>query len=425
MSVNSNVAALAVQRSLLNNTRELATSMQRLNTGVRINSAADDAAGVSIADRMESQIKSYGMAVRNAGDAISMLETAEGGLGSIADTLQRMRVLATAAANGTTVTADRESLTGEVDQLKAEINRIANVVKFNGISLLDGSFTNAKFQVGAMGGETITVGIQSAKATDIGEQNTINLNVPIVLTGPAVPVAQSVTLTVQGVTPQTFNLGTFAPGAIALAAAINATTSVSNLSATPLANSVTATQSNTTATLNALEPPILATVNGVGIDIPVTPINPALSSAQKDNALRDNFITAFNARKASGVGALQNIVATNTGTGISLQNVTPATISGQSASLPSVPFVPASISGQAQSFPSGVFASGNTTLSINGVNIVVNTTDDAAANRSATVAAINAQTGTTGVTAVNDGASGVRLTSSSSFMRVLVPFDAS
>ena len=87
MSVNSNVAALAVQRSLLNNTRELATSMQRLNTGVRINSAADDAAGVSIADRMESQIKSYGMAVRNAGDAISMLETAEGGLGSIADTL--------------------------------------------------------------------------------------------------------------------------------------------------------------------------------------------------------------------------------------------------------------------------------------------------------------------------------------------------
>jgi flagellin len=424
MSVNSNVAALAVQRSLLNNTRELATSMQRLNTGVRINSAADDAAGVSIADRMESQIKSYGMAVRNAGDAISMLETAEGGLGSIADTLQRMRVLATAAANGTTVTADRESLTGEVDQLKAEINRIANVVKFNGISLLDGSFTNAKFQVGAMGGKTITVGIQSAKATDIGEQNTINLNVPIVLTGPAVPVAQSVTLTVQGVTPQTFNLGTFAPGAIALAAAINATTSVSNLSATPLANSVTATQSNTTATLNALEPPILATVNGVGIDIPVTPINPALSSAQKDNALRDNFITAFNARKASGVGALQNIVATNTGTGISLQNVTPATISGQSASLPSVPFVPASISGQAQSFPSGVFASGNTTLSINGVNIVVNTTDDAAANRSATVAAINAQTGTTGVTAVNDGASGVRLTSSSSFTTAFVSSDA-
>ncbi|MBU3673112.1 MAG: hypothetical protein FGM43_11245, partial [Sinobacteraceae bacterium] len=103
MSVNSNVAALAVQRSLLNNTRELATSMQRLNTGVRINSAADDAAGVSIADRMESQIKSYGMAIRNAGDAISILETAEGGLGSIADTLQRMRVLATAAANGTTV----------------------------------------------------------------------------------------------------------------------------------------------------------------------------------------------------------------------------------------------------------------------------------------------------------------------------------
>jgi flagellin len=424
VSVNSNVAALAVRRSLLNNTREMATSMQRLNTGVRINSAADDAAGVSIAARMGSQIKSYGTAIRNAGDAISMLETAEGGLGAIADTLQRMRVLATTAANGTTVTTDRQALTDEVDQLKAEINRIAGVVKFNGISLLDGTFTNAKFQVGAMGGETVTVGIQSAKATDIGELNSVNVTVPIVLTGPAVPVAQTVTLTVQGVTPQTFSLGTFAPGAIDLAAAINASTSQTHLTATPLANSVTTTQTNTTATLNALEPPILATVNGVGIDIPVTPINPALSSAQKDNALRDNFITAFNARKASGVGALQNIVATNTGTGISLQNVTPATISGQSASLPSVPFVPASISGQAQSFPSGVFASGNTTLTINGVNIAVNTTDDAAANRSATVAAINAQTGTTGVTAVNDGASGVRLTSSSSFTTAFVSSDA-
>ena len=299
MSVNSNVAALAVQRSLLNNTRELATSMQRLNTGVRINSAADDAAGVSIADRMESQIKSYGMAVRNAGDAISMLETAEGGLGSIADTLQRMRVLATTAANGTTVTTDRQALTDEVDQLKAEINRIAGVVKFNGISLLDGSFTNAKFQVGAMGGETVTVGINSAAASDIGEQNTINVTAPIVLTGPAVPTAQSVNLY-----GTIYSLGTFTPSAPALAAAINATTSVTNLSASALPNTISATSNNTTTTFNALEPPISVTVNGVAIDVPVTPLNPAATSAQKDEALRNNFITAFNLRKASGVAAL-------------------------------------------------------------------------------------------------------------------------
>jgi len=317
MSVNSNVAALAVQRSLLNNTRELATSMQRLNTGVRINSAADDAAGVSIADRMESQIKSYGMAIRNAGDAISILETAEGGLGSIADTLQRMRVLATAAANGTTVTADRESLTNEVDQLKAEINRIAGVVKFNGISLLDGSFSNAKFQVGAMAGETITVGIKSAKAIDIGESNTINLTVPILLTGPAVSSAQSVNLY-----GTVYSLGTFVQGAPNLAAAINATTSVTNLSAAALPNTISATSNNTTTTFNALEPPISVTVNGVAIDVPVTPINPAATSAQKDDALRNNFVTAFNARKASGVAALQNLTATNNGTGITLQNNT-------------------------------------------------------------------------------------------------------
>ena len=260
MSVNSNVAALAVQRSLLNNTRELATSMQRLNTGVRINSAADDAAGVSIADRMESQIKSYGMAVRNAGDAISMLETAEGGLGSIADTLQRMRVLATTAANGTTVTTDRQALTDEVDQLKAEINRIAGVVKFNGISLLDGSFTNAKFQVGAMGGETITVGIKSAAASDIGEQNTINVTAPIVLTGPAVPTAQSVNLY-----GTIYSLGTFTPSAPALAAAINATTSVTNLSASALPNTISATSNNTTTTFNALDQVRAAGADVVGL----------------------------------------------------------------------------------------------------------------------------------------------------------------
>ena len=419
MSVNSNVAALAVQRSLLNNTRELATSMQRLNTGVRINSAADDAAGVSIADRMESQIKSYGMAVRNAGDAISMLETAEGGLGSIADTLQRMRVLATTAANGTTVTTDRQALTDEVDQLKAEINRIAGVVKFNGVSLLDGSFTNAKFQVGAMGGETITVGIKSAAASDIGEQNTINVTAPIVLTGPAVPTAQSVNLY-----GKNYNLGTFTPSAPALAAAINATTSITNLSASALPNTISATSNNTTTTFNALEPPISVTVNGVAIDVPVTPLNPAATSAQKDEALRNNFITAFNLRKASGVAALQNLTATNSGTGITLQNNTPAVINGQSASLPSVPFVPATINGQAQSVPPGVFADGSTTLTINGTNIVVNTTSDLAANRAATVAAINAQTGTTGVTAVNDGASGVRLTSSSSFTTSFVSSNA-
>ena len=418
MSVNSNVSALTVQRSLLSNARDLATSSERLSSGLRINSAADDAAGVSIAGRMETQIKGYGMAIRNAGDAISLLETAEGGLASIADTLQRMRVLAVTAANGTTITSDRAALQVEVEQLKAEINRVANVVKFNGISLLDGTFTNATFQVGAMANETITVGVKKASADAIGEQNTINVNVPIVLSGPAVPVAQSVTL--HGVT---YPLGTFTPGAIELAAAINASNSLTNLNAAPLANSVNGTQVNTATTFNALEPPITATVNGVAIDIPVTPLDASWTVAQKDNALRQDFISAFNARKAV-TPALQNIIATNNGTGILLQNVTPATINGQSASLPSVPFVPATISGQAQSFPAGVFVTGATIFSVNGVNIVASTSGDAVANRAATVAAINAQTGLTGVTAFDDGAAGVRLTSASSITTAFVSSDA-
>jgi flagellin len=147
--INTNISSLNAQRNLSMNQASLATSMQRLSSGLRINSAKDDAAGLSIASRMTSQITGMNQAARNANDGISLAQTAEGALGSTTDLLQRMRDLAVQSANGTNSDADRASLQAEVTQIKSEVDRIANSASFNGINLLDGTFTAQTFQVGA------------------------------------------------------------------------------------------------------------------------------------------------------------------------------------------------------------------------------------------------------------------------------------
>jgi flagellin len=147
--INTNIASLTAQRNLALNQASLSTSMQRLSSGLRINSAKDDAAGLAIASRMSSQINGLNQAARNANDGISLAQTAEGGLGSAGDLLQRMRDLAVQSANSTNSDQDRASLQAEVVQIKAEIDRVANSTSFNGIKLLDGSFSAQVFQVGA------------------------------------------------------------------------------------------------------------------------------------------------------------------------------------------------------------------------------------------------------------------------------------
>ena len=147
--INTNMASLNAQRNLGTSQTALSTSLQRLSSGLRINSAKDDAAGMAIASRMTSQINGLNQAARNANDAISMTQTAEGGLATATDLLQRMRELAVQSANSTNSDADRASLNSEVSQLKAEIDRVAKSTSFNGINLLDGSFSAASFQVGA------------------------------------------------------------------------------------------------------------------------------------------------------------------------------------------------------------------------------------------------------------------------------------
>ena len=157
-NINTNIASMNAQRNLGLSAGSLATSMQRLSSGLRVNSAKDDAAGLAIAERMNTQIKGLTVAARNANDGISLAQTAEGALGKVGDMLQRMRELAVQASNATNSKADREALQAEVKQLTDEVDRVAKQTSFNGAKILDGSFAGALFQVGANSGENITVG---------------------------------------------------------------------------------------------------------------------------------------------------------------------------------------------------------------------------------------------------------------------------
>ncbi len=176
LSINTNVASLNAQRNLGASQSQLAKSMQRLSSGLRINSAKDDAAGLAISDRMTSQIRGLNQAVRNSNDGISLAQTAEGALQESTNILQRMRELAVQSANDTNSASDRSSLQAEVNQLKQELTRIAETTTFNGKNLLDGTLTSAQFQVGANANETISFSINSAKSTDLGNNALESVN---------------------------------------------------------------------------------------------------------------------------------------------------------------------------------------------------------------------------------------------------------
>ena len=168
LTVNTNVASLNTQRNLNTSSKGLDTSLQRLSTGYRINSAKDDAAGLQIANRLTSQITGLGVATRNANDGISLAQTAEGALQQSTGILQRMRDLALQSANGSNGATERAALQGEVAQLQQELNRIAETTSFGGRKILDGSFGSQSFQVGANAYETISVSIGSAATDRIG-----------------------------------------------------------------------------------------------------------------------------------------------------------------------------------------------------------------------------------------------------------------
>ena len=252
LTINTNVMSLNAQRNLGKSQGALGKSMQRLSSGLRINSAKDDAAGLAISDRMTAQIRGLNQASRNANDGISLAQTAEGALGESTNILQRVREIAVQSANDTNSASDRKSLQDEVSQLTAELNRIADTTKFNGKALLDGSMSSATFQIGANAGETISFGISSAKANDLGvggsattlgtASSTTAYDTSGVLTVNSTTIAVGVT---DGV-----STADGANSALASANAINASSSTTGVTAT--ATTETASSTSATGFANAL-----------------------------------------------------------------------------------------------------------------------------------------------------------------------------
>ena len=252
--INTNVASLNAQRNLVGSQNALATSLQRLSSGLRINSAKDDAAGLSIATRFTTQINGLNQAARNANDAISLSQTAEGALGEYTNNLQRIRELAVQSANSTNSSSDRAALNSEAQQLLSELNRTATTTQFNGQNVLDGSFTSAQFQVGANANQTINVSIGNAATSALGAYQYTNTANPV--TGAALVSGD---LTVNGVNVGASNTG----GADSIVTAIN---SVSNQTAVTASATSSIVASNTPTGSVALQTGDLV-INGTDIGI--------------------------------------------------------------------------------------------------------------------------------------------------------------
>ncbi len=234
-TINTNVASLTAQRNLNKSQSALQTSLQRLSSGLRINSAKDDAAGLAISERMTSQIRGLNQAVRNANDGISLAQTAEGALSESGNSLQRIRELAIQSANSTNSASDRAALNAEVSQLLAEVQRVGQATQFNGQNLLDGTFTSAQFQVGANANQTISFGVSGATTNLLGAYQATSTAVSSAAFDGA---GFTINGTEVGVSAATTAAGFTADSAAAKAVAINSKTNETGVTATA-ENSVT------------------------------------------------------------------------------------------------------------------------------------------------------------------------------------------
>ena len=298
--INTNVQSLNAQRNLGVSQNSLATSMQRLSSGLRINSAKDDAAGLAISERMTTQIRGLNVAVRNANDGISLAQTAEGAMASVTNNLQRMRELAVQSANATNSSSDRAALQAEVSQLSSEIDRVATQTDFNGTKLLDGSFSAQAFQVGANAGQTITIdSIASARTSTLGKFNGVNVANNAVATPSNTPAAMTVTFT--GGSLGTVNLGNVANDAKAIANALNAS-GIAGMTAS--ADPAVATGTQAALSGGEASEALSFTLNGTNI---------SFTSGTTQSGAQDALLAAVNAQSAN-----TGVVATNTGAGIKL-----------------------------------------------------------------------------------------------------------
>ena len=306
--INTNILSLNSQRNLNRTSNELSTSLQRLSTGLRINSAKDDAAGLGIVDRMTSQVRGLNQAIRNASDAVSLSQTAEGAMQESTNIIQRMRELAIQAANDSSSSADRSNLQEEISQLQAELNRIASTTTFNGNNILDGTFASKKFHVGSNANETISVSIGNISATAMGAYQASSIaNVGAIAATTVTDtngVAIEAALTISGTDTQNVNYAANASAAeIAQAiTSVSGETGVTASATTSVDLKYGAAIANTdSVSFN------LSTTDGTGaVQGTITPISVTVTSTLDYTALRD----AINAVSAStGVTAELNTAA--------------------------------------------------------------------------------------------------------------------
>ena len=260
--VNTNYASLIAQRSFNMNSDSLNTSMQRLSTGLRINSAVDDPAGLEIAARMTTQIMGLDQAARNANSGITLASTAESALGQQTALLNQIRVLAVQSTNGSNSANDRAALQSQVNQLKSQFDAISTSTSFNGIQLLNGSFTGQTFQIGAFAGQSLTLNVNSARGTAVGNfaltaaSNAIGNGLGGVCTGITVAAFNGFAVAAQNVT-----ISGAAVGIVAVVANSSALTIANQINANTAATGVSATATNS-VTLSAL-----ANTGTVGFDL--------------------------------------------------------------------------------------------------------------------------------------------------------------
>jgi flagellin len=296
--INTNIASINAQRNLDKSQSANQQALQRLSSGLRINSAKDDAAGLAISTRFTSQIKGLNVAVRNAGDGIALAQTAEGALGSINENLQRVRELAVQSANATNSDVDREALQAEVDQLVAEISRTADETDFNGRKLLDGSFS-ATFQIGANAGQTVDVTIAELTADKLGSARTAGIsaigsdqaleNGDLVINGVAIAASKA--------GDDTASTSNAAASAIAKVAAINQFSDQTGVTASVDKNVVSGSEMEAIAGTTTL------TLNGVDIDLSTTSstVQTRAAVAEAVNAVADQTgVRAINTNTDSG-----------------------------------------------------------------------------------------------------------------------------
>ena len=310
--INSNIASLTSQRALSHSQNALSTALQRLSTGLRINSAKDDAAGLAISERFSAQIRGLNQAARNANDGISLAQTAEGALAEVTNNLQRIRELAVQSRNATNSSSDRAAMQVEALALKNEIDRVSTQTSFNGVNLLDGSFANQVFQVGANSGQTISVtSIANSQSTALGTYSRATV------TGAAATAFTAVTagdLTINGT-----SVGAIAASASAVERAGAVRDAVNSVAATTGVYATTDT--TTTVTLSSSGAITVAHAGGTssaaitGLTAATTAVSTATGFSTLDlstvagadtamNAM-DAALTAVNTARAS-LGAVQN-----------------------------------------------------------------------------------------------------------------------